>query len=179
MISLLNKIEGLSYDSIVQGKLVDAEKNMTAKSFKVYIPKYMPLIPFGDTKITQVNINSRVLNKKKITAKTIATKNYLDARSMTDYRIRYDKANVWEMDSSLTTTEIAQAKGEWKCPKTDAPHTPNHVHQIIQPIELYDFKIETLNIHKISRGETLTLKIFEMGDIRVDHLDNKVPQDGD
>lgn len=162
--------------------LASKEAHITDKTFKVYIPRLQP----DDSRIAEdnnVSVDTSLLINDIKVDKTLSTRNYINAKAMTDYR-SYHHGDVFEMVSSVGITQPAKEDPDnapWNCPVTKSPHVVNHVHEIEKPHEFHEMKYETLNDITIGNG-TEMIGIFIGGDLfdfRIIHIPGVIPQRGD
>lgn len=92
-------------------KMVDDEKHITAKEFKVYIPRLMPNIEMGEPEEEDIDLDVDLLGNDPGIDDTITTANYIEAKSMTDYR-SWLFGQVYEMTHSEGATEIEHEEGD-------------------------------------------------------------------
>lgn len=113
--------------------LLDAKKHITSKEFNIRIPRLMPKLPFTPpTSWTETTGKSNLLNKVEINS-TVKMSNYLNSKSMTDYR-SWIFGQIYKMSHSegVTDTEIVPEDGSF----TVSPAPTRTYPEILYPLKL-------------------------------------------
>lgn len=156
--------------------LVGESARITAKSFKVHIPRLMPLQSSSGAVTENVNPNKALFASPYKGDLTFSVSNHIVAKSMTDYRIHH-----W--GQILETSGVEHTTDDAIVPPHPVPHPGHepHNHTCSKPIKIFDVKYEELNNKTISAGHEM-VGVFVSGDIRdfrIIHIEGVIPQDGD
>ncbi|MGL6132384.1 MAG: hypothetical protein ACRCZ9_12300 [Fusobacteriaceae bacterium] len=160
--------------------LMDETASITAKSFRVHIPRLLPMVKTASPTEEAVQAKSSSLANSYSGTMSLSIGNCVVAKSMTDYRI-YHFGQVFETSGTKHTTEMTVVEEK---PAGPGPHDHPHIehnHEMAKPIEIYDMKYEQLNKITINKGHKM-IGVFVSGDIndfRIIHIEDVIPQDGD
>lgn len=178
MSNSINKFTDLT--NIEKCFLVGGTSTITAKTFKVHIPRLMSLQSAKGEVTEKVNANSGIMASPYKGDLSFSVSNYIVAKSMTDYRIHH-WGQILETSGTEHTTETTIVEEQMAGPGPHKhPHDP-HDHEMKKPIKIFDVKYEQLNKKTIDEGHAM-VGVFVSGDIRdfrIIWIDGVIPQDGD
>lgn len=128
--------------NIEKCNLVSPQSHITEKNFKVRIPRLMPKIEMAPPVEKEISTGKNLIKNKVNVKEKIESTNYIEAKSMTDYR-SWMFGQIYKMSHSLgvTETEITPISGnhqtnifEERVDKNDEPDF------IFKPYEKYKIK---------------------------------------
>lgn len=156
----LNEIEICSseYAYILEGAPI------TAKSYKVRIPKLMPELPGGSAQDGSLSINSGLIvndsSCKPQIGGSVSTRNYIIAKSKCDYE-------------TVLKGDIVNSKVDGV---TEPGGTGPHTHKVIKPLAMTEVVFSKLHEKEASAG-TRVIGVFvgnNINDFWVEHIEGAI-----